>query len=115
MTELEDESGNSGITVISSQTSAKMGRPQVNYDHASVAVKRKMRASAKNVVNEMIEKCDDISQGDGRKLLDDVMKKTPLRGMQKEKTKTCKWNTMIEDLSQTYGKEKHWCPWKNVR
>ncbi|CAB3998963.1 Hypothetical predicted protein [Paramuricea clavata] len=31
----------------------------------------------------------------------------PLRDMHKEKTKTRKWNTMIEDLSQTYGKENH--------
>ena len=104
---VEDESENTGITVVSSQTSAKMGRPRVSYDNASAAVKRKMRASAKNVVKEMIEKCDEISQDDGRKLLDDVMKKTPLRDMQEEKRKPHKWNAMIEDLSQTYGKENH--------
>ena len=64
-----------------------MGRPRVSYDSASAAVKRKMRASAKNVVNEMIEKCDELSQGDGRKLLDDVINKMPLRDIQQEKPK----------------------------
>ena len=56
-------------------------------------------------MSETIEKCNDISQGDRRQLLDDVMKKTPLRDVQQENKQSQKWNAIIDDLTQPYNKE----------
>ena len=80
------------------QTLKQPGRPRVSYNSASTASKTRMKARAATVVDEMVQKCHKISQGDGWELLNDILKKTPI-GINAERNKEAqKLNNVINDL-----------------
>lgn len=93
--------GNQQNFTSSVETQQKSGWPRVSYCNAS---KRRMRASATSVVNHMVGKCNKISQGDGWELLDDIIRKTPLKQQSKEAPNLTK---ILDDLTKSYGKENH--------
>ena len=92
----------------SSTTSASVGRPRVNYTKASKAIRRRMKVSARVVLQNTVGKCNEISQGDGWDLLQDVTANTPIRNCANEGKKyQQKISEVMDGLSQTYEKEAH--------
>ena len=88
-------------------TTASCGRPRVNYTEASTATKRRMKASARSLLEGVVGKCNDISQGDGWELLHDVTVNTPIQQCASEKKCQQKLSMVMHGLSETYKKEAH--------
>ena len=64
-------------------TTVSIGRPRINYTKASEATRRRMKASARMVLQNTVGECNKISQGDGWDLLQDVTSSTPIKKMRK--------------------------------
>lgn len=60
-----------------------------------------MKSKAKNLLNELVEKFDEISKGEGHKLLQDVCEKVPI-GIKKSDKKLIE---VVNRLSEAYTKE----------
>ena len=58
---------------------ATYGTPRVSYSDASSAKKRRMKSAVRDLVEDVVGKCDEISEGDGWKILNDVTTNTPLQ------------------------------------
>ena len=86
-------------------TSTRTGRPKVAYTEASEATKRRIKAEAKSAVNELFRKCQDISQGCGQHVLNEIADKTPLRKIQNKNSEATKMDRMLKDLRTSYDKE----------
>ena len=97
-------------TTSPSKTLASHGRPRVNYTNASRATKKRMKATAKTLVKTVVDQCNEISKGDGWKLLQEVTVKTPVQHTVKTPSQEdCqnKISQVMDGLSQTYQKEAH--------
>ena len=86
-------------------TNTRTGRPKVAYTEASAATKRRIKAEAKSAVNELFRKCEDISQGCGQHVLNEIADKTPLRNIEKKNSEENKVERMLKDLRTSYDKE----------
>ena len=87
---------------------ASIGRPRVNYTEASEVTKRRMRTSARMVLQNTVGQCNKISQGDGWELLQDVTANTRIKHCANKGEKyQQKISEVIDGLSQTYGREAH--------
>ena len=92
----------------SSTTSASVGTPHVNYTKAREATRRRMKVSARIVLQNTVGQCNEISQGDGWDLLQDVTANTPIKKCANEGKKyQQKISEVMDGLSQTYEKEAH--------
>ena len=60
------------------------GRPRVSYSDANSATKRRMKSAVRDLVQDVVGKCDEISKGDCWKILNDVTTNTPLQDSAKE-------------------------------
>ena len=76
------------------------GRPEKSYSEGSASTKRQMKSKAKNLLNELVEKFDEISKG-GHKLLQDVCEKVPIGTKKSDK----KLIGVVDRLSEAYTKE----------
>ena len=86
-------------------TNTRTGRPKVSYTEASEATKRRIKAEAKSAVNELFRKCEDISQGCGQHVLNEIADKTPLRNIKKKNSDENRMERMLKDLHTSYDKE----------
>ena len=77
------------------------GRPKKGYSEGSASTKRRMKSKAKNLLNELVEKFDEISKGEGQELLQDVYEKVPTENKKSDK----KFVEVVDGLSEAYTKE----------
>ena len=81
---------------------------RVNYTKAREATRRRMKVSARIVLQNTVGQCNEISQGDGWDLLQDVTANTPIKKCANEGKKyQQKISEVMDGLSQTYEKEAH--------
>ena len=99
----ENHKENTVQTVNSTNTST--GRPKVAYTEASAATKRRIKVEAKSAVNELFHKCEDISQGCGQHVLNEIADNTPLRNIEKKNSEENEIERVLKDLRTSYDKE----------